>query len=57
MNTGGSPRVAVDASVGAKLANLIWVGVGLLAAGIVFAFVAAGLIHLGVRRSKAPAQP
>ena len=28
MNAGGSPRVAVDASVGAKLANLIWVGAG-----------------------------
>jgi hypothetical protein len=57
MNPGGSPQVTVDASVGAKLANLIWVGAGLLATGIVFAFVAAGLIHLGIRRSKAPTQP
>ena len=54
MNAGGSPRVSVDASVGAKLANLIWVGAALLAAGIAFAFVAAGLIHLGVRRGQAP---
>ena len=43
--------------VGAKLANLIWVGAGLLAAGIVFAFVAAGLIHLGVRRREARTKP
>jgi hypothetical protein len=57
MNTGGSPGVTVDASVGAKLANLIWVGAGLLLAGIVFALVAAGLIHLGVRRSEVPTQP
>jgi len=57
MNTGGSPRVSVDASVGAKVANLIWVGAGLFAAGIVFAFIAAGLIHLGVRHRQAPLQP
>ena len=57
MNADGSPRVTVDASVGAKLDNWFWVGAGLLVAGLVFAFVAAGLIHLGVRRTKEPAQP
>jgi hypothetical protein len=57
MNAAGSPRVAVDAGIGAKLDNLIWVGVALLIAALIFAFIAAGLIHLGVRRSAAPAQP
>ena len=57
MNADGSPRVAVDASIGAKLDDWAWVGVRLLIAGLLFAFAAAGLIHLGVRRTQAPAQP
>jgi hypothetical protein len=57
MNAAGSPRVAVDAGIGAKLDNLIWIGVALLIAALIFAFIAAVLIHLGVRRSAAPAQP
>ena len=57
MNADGSPRVAVDASIGAKLDDWFWVGVGLLIAGLLFALAAAGLIHLGVRRTQAPAQP
>ena len=57
MNADSSPHVAVDASIGAKLDNWFWVGVGLLVAGLLFAFAAAGLIHLGVTRTEAPAQP
>jgi hypothetical protein len=57
MNADGSPRVAVDASIGAKLDNWFWVGAGLLVAGLLFAFAAAGLIHLGVKRTEEPAQP
>ena len=57
MNADGSPRVAVDASIGARLDNWFWVGAGLLVAGLVFAFAAAGLIHLGVRHAEEPAQP
>jgi len=57
MNADGSPHVAVDASIGAKLDNWFWVGIGLLVAGLVLAFAAAGLIHLGVRRTEEPAQP
>ena len=57
MNADGSPRVAVDASIGAKLDNWFWVGVGLLIAGLLFAFAAAGLIHFGVRRTQASGQP
>jgi hypothetical protein len=57
MNADGSPRVAVDASIGAKLDNWFWVGVGLLVAGLLFAFAAAGLIHLGAKRTEEPAQP
>jgi hypothetical protein len=57
MNADGAPRVAVDASIGARLDNWFWVGAGLLVAGLVFAFAAAGLIHLGVRHAEAPPQP
>jgi hypothetical protein len=51
MNADGSPRVAVDASIGAQLDNWVWVGVGLLVAALLFAFAAAALIHLGVTRA------
>jgi hypothetical protein len=57
MNADGSARVAIDASLGAKLDNWIWVGAGLLLAGLVFAFAAAGLIHLGVQCTEEPGQP
>jgi hypothetical protein len=57
MNADGSPRVAVDASIGAQLDNWFWVGAGLLAAGLLLAFAAAGLIHLGIKRTEEPAQP
>jgi hypothetical protein len=57
MNADGSPHVAVDASIGAKLDNWLWIGAGLLVAGLLFAFAAAGLIHLGIKRTEAPPQP
>jgi hypothetical protein len=50
MNADGSRRVAVDASLGANLDNWAWIGGALLVGALVLAFVAAGLIHLGVRR-------
>jgi len=57
MNADAKPGVAVDASIGAKLDDWVWLGVGLLVAGVVFAFAAAGLIHLGVRRTENLAEP
>ena len=57
MNADGSPRVTVDASVGAKLDNWSGSAPDCSSPRLVLAFAAAGLIHLGIRRSKAPAQP
>ena len=54
MNADGSPHVAVDASIGAQLDNWFWVGAALLIAGLLLAFAAAGLIHLGIRRTEQP---
>ena len=57
MNADARPGVAADVSIGAKLDNWVWLGVGLVIAGLVVAFAAAGLIHLGVRRTQNPARP
>jgi hypothetical protein len=37
--------------------NWFWVGAGSLVAGLLFAFAAAGLIHLGVRSTEERVQP
>ncbi len=49
MNADGSRGVAVELSIGAELDPLLWIGIGLLAAGVLFAGGAALLITLGVR--------
>jgi hypothetical protein len=51
MNADGSPAVAADLSIGAELDALIWIGVGLLIAGALFALGAAGLIYAGMRKT------
>jgi hypothetical protein len=50
MNADGSRGVAAELAIGAELDPLLWIGIGLLAAGAVFAGAAALLITLGVRR-------
>lgn len=50
MNADGSRGVAAELSIGAELDPLLWIGIGILLAGAVFAGGAALLITLGVRR-------
>lgn len=52
MNADGSRDVAADLSIGAELDPLIWVGVGLLVVGGLFAVAAAVAITSGVRRGR-----
>jgi hypothetical protein len=49
MNADGSRGVAAELSVGGELDPLLWIGIGLLAAGALLAGGAALLITLGVR--------
>lgn len=49
MNADGSRGVAAELSIGAELDPLLWIGIGLLAAGALLAGGAALLITLGVR--------
>jgi hypothetical protein len=51
MNADGSPRVATNVSVGAKLPFLLWLGVGLLIGGAALAITAGWLIVTGSRRA------
>jgi hypothetical protein len=50
MNADGSRGVAADLSIGAELDPLLWIGIGLLAAGALLAAVAAAAITAGRRR-------
>jgi hypothetical protein len=50
MNADASRGVAAELSLGAELDPLLWIGIGLLLAGLFFAGGAALLITLGVRR-------
>ncbi len=49
MNADASPGVAADVSAGAKISWLVWVIVGLLAAGTLVLFAGALMIFFGVR--------
>lgn len=48
MNADASPYVAADLSIGAELDNLLWIGVAIVAAGIVLLALAAWTIYAGV---------
>jgi hypothetical protein len=50
MNADASRGVAADLSIGAELDAVIWIGLGMLLAGLLFAAAAAAAITAGVRR-------
>ncbi len=53
MNVDGGRGVASEMSIGAELDSVLWIGVGLLVAGLLFAVAAALAITAGVRRRTA----
>ena len=52
MNADGRRGISAELSIGAELDSVIWVGVGLLAAGALLAGGAALAITAGVRRGR-----
>jgi hypothetical protein len=54
MNADGSRGVAAEVSIGAELDSLLWIGIGLLIAGALFATAAAFAITAGVHRRRPP---
>jgi hypothetical protein len=54
MNADASRGVSAEASIGAKLDSLLWIGIGLLLAGAVLAALAALAITAGVHRRRPP---
>ena len=55
MNVDATRGVSADMSVGAELDSVLWIGLGLLAAGVILAAAAALAITVGARRRKARA--
>jgi hypothetical protein len=53
MNADGSPRVDVQARVGARVPSLKWVTIGTLGVGVLFLLVGGGLVYAGTRRPRA----
>ena len=51
------PGVAADLSIGAELDSLIWIGVGLLIAGLLLAAGAGALIYVGIPKSREAQAP
>ena len=49
MNEGGGAGLDVEASIGARVPALLWIAVGLLVAGLVFAALGGLLLWFGVR--------
>ncbi len=54
MNADASPGVTADLRIGAEIDSLIWIGVGLLGAGLLLGLAAAGLIYVGIPKRLAP---
>ena len=54
MNADGSPGIATDISVAAKVPLIMWLGIAFLAVGAVFAVLAVA-VGYGIRRQRRPA--
>ena len=52
MNAGGSAGVTADLRIGAEIDSLVWIGAGLLLAGLLFGLAAAGLIYAGIPKTQ-----
>jgi hypothetical protein len=57
MNADGSRGVAADVDLGAKLAWLLWVAIGVLIAGVLVTGGSAALVVLAARRPRPPPAP
>jgi hypothetical protein len=57
MRTDAARGVTADVNVGVRLNVLLWIGIGLLAAGVLIAGASAGLLVFGTRSSKLVAAP
>jgi hypothetical protein len=57
MNADGSRGVAADVDLGAKLAWLLWVAIGVLIGGVLVTGGSAALVVLAARRPRPPPAP
>ena len=57
MNADGSQGVGADLSIGAEVDSLVWIGVGLLIAGLLLAAGAGALIYVGIPKSREAQAP
>jgi hypothetical protein len=53
MNEDASRGIAADLSIGAELDSVLWIGIGSLVGGVLFAAGAAAAITAGARRRSA----
>jgi hypothetical protein len=54
MNADGSRGVKTEVSVGARMPNLLWIGLGLLGGAVIALILGVGLIYGGARERKTP---
>jgi hypothetical protein len=54
MNADGSPGVKAEVSVGARMPNLLWIGLGVLGGAVLALTLGVGLIYRGVREKRTP---
>ena len=55
MNADASPGVSADVTAGAKVAWLLWIGIGIAVVGILLLAAAGLMLVRGVGRPRAPA--
>jgi hypothetical protein len=52
MNTDAAAGVVADLAIGAELDALLWIGVGLIAGGVLFLLLGAGLVYAGIPKGR-----